>query len=214
MVSVSEYRKLQMELFAAKDSIREMQCIIHEKDELINALRDSNVIHDDSSGSTIDEEETYDCNMEESSANCDHREVPRTVMAFQKRKQGCSYAVTSSSYTDECYSQTSEQSELSDDSNAEELPHQSSSAQSGLCKNEQVDTGGDANKITVDVVGVSPLSNSIEIRCSPMKEDLHRMFPMPRARLFGLLFVLACSFQCYFVHLLDADAYTSSKCLC
>jgi hypothetical protein len=225
VVSVTAYRNLQRELFAARESIEEMRLIIREKDELINALLVSNLRNDASSeadatklfdaGSTTDEgsadgnQQEIDDNIEESSS-CQHDFAPSWI-SYPKNRPTRSYAVTKSSHSDECCSQASDHSDLSDDNDDFAEPHRPLES---APLNDLIGIGDDECNITVDVVGeTSPLSNSIVERCTAVKR-IHRqnnMFPIPRAMLFGFLFVLVCSFQCYSVLLLDADAYIAKR---
>jgi hypothetical protein len=214
-VSVTAYRNLRRELFAARESLEEMRLIIREKDELINELLGENLRNDASSseadetksfdsGSTADEssgEETND-SIEESSS-CQH-DSPPSWISYPKNRPTRSYAMTKLSHSDECCSHASDHSDLSYNNDDFSTP-----------LNDRIRIGDEERKITVDVVGETfPLSNSIVKRCAAVKRSIPRrnnMFPIPRAMLFGFLFVLVCSFQCYSVLLLDADAYNAKR---
>jgi hypothetical protein len=201
-VSVTEYRNLQREVFAARESIEDMRLIIREKDELINALLENDLRNDETksfdAGSTTDEDsvegnqQEIDDNTEESSG-CQHDFLPSWI-------------------SDEYRSHASDDSDLSDDNDDFAEPH---SPLESATLNDLSRMGDDESNITVDVVGeTSPISNSIIERCTAVKR-IHcqnNMFPIPpRAMLFGFLFVLVCSFQCYSVLLLDADAYNAKR---
>eukprot|EP00980_Cylindrotheca_fusiformis_P018979 scaffold6355_cov119-Cylindrotheca_fusiformis.AAC.16 len=216
VVSISEYRNLRRELFAARLSLQEMQQALFEKDELIHALQENNL--DDDSYFSESESDSYSPTSEESvedeecsCSSSSHKEIPPSEIRFSKKRPTWSYSLADSNQPDDCSSQTSVISDISDETNEDSSE---SSAKDPVFAARPC---SDQTSITVDVVGESPLSNSIVLRCGGMKHDIGRqrnVFPMPRAKLFGLLFVLVCSFQCYFVHLLDADDAYSTNCVC
>jgi hypothetical protein len=206
-VSVTEYRNLQREVFAARESIEDMRLIIREKDELINALLVNDLRNDASS--EADETKSFDAGSttDEGSVEGSQQEIDDNI----EESSSCQHDFLPSWISDEYCTHASDDSDLSDDNDDFSEPH---SPLESAPLNDLIGIGDDESNITVDVVGeTSPLSNSIVGRCTAVKliYRQNNMFPIPRAMLFGFLFVLVCSFQCYSVLLLDADAYNAKR---